>query len=136
MPKNTPQNAPKNTPKHVPKGLVYELVDLGGVRYAILPEATLRDVCRRAAVQTIAVGESGPPEGSLSEMEQMNGDELATRLAARRKSVGLTQASLAREARIRVETLNRIERGKVTPDFATIRKLLTAIKAAESKLND
>lgn len=43
----------------------------------------------------------------------------------------MTQAQLARLAGIRPETLNRIERGRTTPDFATIRKLVVAIGAAE-----
>lgn len=127
---------PKSVP-NAPQGLMYEVVHLAGVRYAILPEATLRDVCGQAAVQAILATEQGvPPTGSLTAMEQMDGDVLAARLVTRRKSAGLSQASLAREAGIRVETLNRIERGKVTPDFRTIRKLITAIKAAESKAWD
>jgi transcriptional regulator with XRE-family HTH domain len=38
---------------------------------------------------------------------------------------------LARQAGIRPETLNRIERGRTTPDFATVRKLVVAMNAAE-----
>ena len=47
----------------------------------------------------------------------------------RRRAVGLSQAELARRAGVRPETLNRIERGRTTPDFATIRKLVVAIDA-------
>ncbi|NLE60711.1 MAG: helix-turn-helix transcriptional regulator [Planctomycetes bacterium] len=49
---------------------------------------------------------------------------------SRRKNAELSQAELARRAGVRIETLNRIERGKTTPDFATIRKLVVAIKEA------
>jgi ribosome-binding protein aMBF1 (putative translation factor) len=45
-----------------------------------------------------------------------------------RLALGWSQAELARQARINVETLNRIERGKVTPDTATIAKLDAALK--------
>lgn len=56
---------------------------------------------------------------------------LAAKLSRRRKAAGLTQAELARRAGIRPETLNRIERGRTDPDFATVRKLVVAMDAAE-----
>jgi DNA-binding XRE family transcriptional regulator len=40
-----------------------------------------------------------------------------------RRAAGLTQAEPARRARIRVETLNRIEKAKVTADVATTEKI-------------
>jgi DNA-binding XRE family transcriptional regulator len=52
---------------------------------------------------------------------------LADRLQRRRRQAGLTQKDLARRAGIRVETLNRIEKGHTTPDFKTIRKLVNAM---------
>jgi DNA-binding XRE family transcriptional regulator len=122
--------------RNPPQGLVYQVVNLEGVSYAILPEAALREVCRRAAVHALAAGETTAVPPDLTEMDQLDGQAFTTRLIARRKRVGLSQASLAREAGIRVESLNRIERGKVTPDFATIRKLVTAIKIAESQTHE
>ena len=56
---------------------------------------------------------------------------LADRLLQRRQESGLTQKDLARCAGIRVETLNRIERGRTTPDFKTIRKLVNAMNEHE-----
>ena len=58
---------------------------------------------------------------------------LAEKLRARRQAARLSQAELARRAGIRPETLNRIERGRTTPDFATIRKIVEAIGEAETK---
>ena len=43
-------------------------------------------------------------------------------------------AELARQAGIRAETLNRIERCKLTPSVATVDKLDRAIKAGKSYL--
>ena len=43
-----------------------------------------------------------------------------------------TQAELARRAGIRPETLNRIEKGKTTPDTATIAKIERALEAAQA----
>jgi transcriptional regulator with XRE-family HTH domain len=40
-----------------------------------------------------------------------------------RRRLGLSQAELARRAGIRVETLNRIERAKMTPSVATMGKI-------------
>ncbi|HVX83846.1 MAG TPA: helix-turn-helix transcriptional regulator [Phycisphaerae bacterium] len=48
---------------------------------------------------------------------------IARTIIRRRKAKGLTQAELARRAKLRVETLNRIEKAKVTPDTATIAKI-------------
>ncbi len=51
-------------------------------------------------------------------------------LRARRK-LGLTQAELARRAGIRVETLNRIERGKHSPNVRTMQKIDRALKRVQ-----
>ena len=45
---------------------------------------------------------------------------LARKIIKARRMAGLSQAELARRAAIRPETLNRIEKGKTTPDTATI----------------
>jgi DNA-binding XRE family transcriptional regulator len=55
---------------------------------------------------------------------------LARKLIVDRRASGLTQADLARRAGVRVETLNRIERCKLTPSVATVEKLDRAMKRA------
>jgi ribosome-binding protein aMBF1 (putative translation factor) len=47
-----------------------------------------------------------------------------------RKAAALSQAELARRAGIRVETLNRIEKAKVTADVATMERIDKALAAA------
>jgi len=114
------------------KRCVYQVVELDGVRYAIVRESVLRAVCRQAGVQAQPqVAQSSDPEASATELDD---ERLARRLVQRRKRTGLTQAALARRAGIRVETLNRVERGKTTPDFSTVRKLVNAMNEAESEL--
>jgi DNA-binding XRE family transcriptional regulator len=49
-----------------------------------------------------------------------------------REALGWSQAELARRAGINVETLNRIERAKVTPTTATIMRIDAALKATSS----
>jgi DNA-binding XRE family transcriptional regulator len=57
---------------------------------------------------------------------------LARKIIRRRRAVALTQADLARQAGIRPETLNRIERGKSSPDVGTVEKIVRALERAES----
>ena len=47
-----------------------------------------------------------------------------------RTAIGWSQAELSRNSGVAVATLNRIERAKVTPDQATLKKLDRAIKRA------
>jgi len=56
---------------------------------------------------------------------------LARKIIKARRQAGLTQAELARRAAIRPETLNRIEKGKTTPDTATIAKIERALETAQ-----
>lgn len=56
---------------------------------------------------------------------------IAREVIRRRQSAGLSQKSLASQAGIRVETLNRIEKAKVTADTATIAKIDRALRRAE-----
>jgi ribosome-binding protein aMBF1 (putative translation factor) len=53
---------------------------------------------------------------------------IARQIIAERIAAGLSQAELARRAGVRVETLNRIEKAKVTADIATVAKIDKALK--------
>lgn len=55
---------------------------------------------------------------------------LARKISRQRRTMGLTQAELARRAKIRPETLNRLEQGKHTPSIPTIQKIQRALEAA------
>ncbi len=112
----------------------FQVVELDGVRYAILREAALLKLCQRARVQAAASAGSGSRAPGTPDEIELDGQKLARRLVLRRKRAGLGQAELARRAGIRVETLNRLERGKTTPDFSTIRRLVEAMNQAESEL--
>jgi DNA-binding XRE family transcriptional regulator len=102
-------------------------LELDGVRYVVLHESVFDGLCRKAGVRTSAAVEEETPESGLN----LDRVSLAEKLARRRRAAGLSQAELARRAGVRPETLNRIERGHTTPDFATIRKLVVAMNAAE-----
>ena len=55
---------------------------------------------------------------------------LARKLIRHRRRLGLSQAELARRAKIRPETLNRIERAINNPTNATMEKIEKAFKTA------
>jgi len=69
------------------------------------------------------------PDGTYPAAEAMRA-MMARKIIAARNAVGLTQAALARKAGIRVETLNRLEKAKHTPDLATMHKINRALDAA------
>ena len=56
---------------------------------------------------------------------------LARKLVRRRWAAGFSQAEVARRASIRPETLNRIEKAKVTADTATVTKIVRVLEKAE-----
>ena len=101
-------------------------VELAGRRYVILPETAYERLQRAAQEKTADWLASAAVEPFAADKE-----ELGARIRGRRREAGLTQARLAAEAGIRVETLNRIERGHTTPDFATIRKLVEALERTD-----
>lgn len=120
-------------PRKTASSLTYGVLLLDGQRYAVLPERTLAELAERAGVAATPAG-ADPTPGDVTAVS-LDRARLARRLAQRRQRVGLTQAVLAQRAGIRVETLNRIERGHTNPDFATVRKLVEAINAAEAALS-
>jgi ribosome-binding protein aMBF1 (putative translation factor) len=55
---------------------------------------------------------------------------LAQQIIRRREAAGWTQAELAARARVRQETVSRLETGKNAPNVATVDKLDRALKEA------
>jgi DNA-binding XRE family transcriptional regulator len=103
-------------------------IELDGIRYVILRESAFDYLCRKARIEDSAL----PAEGAIDAADlQLDRASLSQKLVRRRRAAGLAQAELARRAGVRPETLNRIERGRTTPDFATMRKLVIAMDAAE-----
>jgi DNA-binding XRE family transcriptional regulator len=106
-------------------------LELDGVRYVIVRECVFDALCQKAGVHSNGGSEDAASESDVS----LDRASLAEKLARRRRAAGLSQAELSRRAGVRAETLNRIERGHTTPDFATVRKLVVAMNAAESERN-
>ena len=113
--------------------MVAGTIQLAGKRFVIVPEAEYDRLRERAAV----VGDVDWPElparlpnGNYPAMEALRVG-LARKLIKRRWGARLSQAELARRAGIRAETINRIEKAKVTADTATINKIVRALEKAE-----
>lgn len=105
-------------------------IELDGIRYVIVRESIFEQLCRKAGVSG---DQSAAKDDTLEPGWELDRASLAQKLVRRRRAVGLSQAELARRASVRPETLNRIERGHTTPDFATVRKLVEAMHAAEQE---
>ncbi|MCX5683333.1 MAG: helix-turn-helix transcriptional regulator [Planctomycetota bacterium] len=107
--------------------MTVKILELAGKRYAILPEKDFKRLKAQA-------GEGGWPalpkadaQGNYPAVEYARAS-LARKIIKARRIAGLSQAELARRAGIRPETLNRIEKGKTTPDVATITKIDRALE--------
>jgi DNA-binding XRE family transcriptional regulator len=100
------------------KRTAYQRVQLDGIWYVIVREDEFR---------ALTQARNSPNKNDALEAMSISGQRLADRLLQRRQDAELTQKALAKLAGIRVETLNRIEKGRTTPDFKTIRKLVNAI---------
>lgn len=112
--------------KHRTRKIAYSPLELETGRFAVLRESVLLELCRRAGVES----ECAAPQPAVA-ADSLDSPGLAARLVQRRRAAGVGQAELARRAGVRAETLNRIERGKTTPDFSTIRKLVVALSEFE-----
>jgi DNA-binding XRE family transcriptional regulator len=105
-----------------------QTLNIRGEKFVLIPAAEYRRLIHRPIAgmpKMPAVSSDGiyPAAASMRSM-------MARKIIAARKTVGLTQAALARKAGIRIETLNRLEKGKHTPDLATMAKINKALDEA------
>jgi DNA-binding XRE family transcriptional regulator len=110
--------------KPIRQRTAYQRVCLDGTWYVIIREDEFCEMTH--------------PKGGKSAADDldavnMSDQRLADRLLQRRQEAGLTQKDLAALACVRVETLNRIEKGRTTPDFKTVRKLVKAMNEYPKK---
>jgi DNA-binding XRE family transcriptional regulator len=106
-----------------------QTVTLDGRRFVIMPEDRYQEL----------VGEIWEPRlpkpdarGNFPAVDSAR-VLLARKLIRRRRTLGLTQAELAKRASVRVETLSRLEHGKHSPNVATVDKIVRALEKAESR---
>lgn len=106
-----------------------QTLTLTGERFVILPEAEYLRLLGEEAEPTLPAPDD---KGRYPAVETAR-VILARKLIRARRALGWSQAELARRAGVRVETLNRLERGKHSPNVATVDKLSRALRAGEAK---
>ncbi len=108
--------------------MAHATLKMNGKTFVLVPDSEYRD---------LTAGRDAMPEFPGAERDgtfpalQTGRVSIAREVIRRREAVGLSQKALAALAGIRVETLNRIEKAKVTADTATIAKIDRALKRAE-----
>lgn len=108
------------------KGSV-QTITLAGERYVILPEAEYRSLRGDQEEPALPAPDA---QGNYPAAEAAR-VLLARKLIRRRRALGLTQAELAKLARVRVETISRLENGRHSPNVATVDKIVRALDRAE-----
>jgi ribosome-binding protein aMBF1 (putative translation factor) len=106
----------------------YGTMEMNGKRFILVPEDEFDVLKKRTSLPEYPP--ANPSTGNFPAIETGRVG-MARKIITRREAVGLSQKALAASARIRVETLNRIERAKVTADTNTIIKIDNALKRAE-----
>ncbi len=96
-----------------------------GETFYIVPEADYRS--RFAGVETRLVPPDDDTTGDMDAMTAVR-RSIARTIIRDRKALGWSQVDLARHAKVNVETLNRIERGKVLASTATVGRLEKALR--------
>lgn len=113
--------------------MVAGTLELQGKRFVIVPEAEYDRLRQRALTKEDIELPEVPGKLSNGNYPALKALRvgLARKLIKRRWAAGLSQAELARRADIRAETLNRIEKAKVTADTATVTKIVRVLEKAE-----
>ena len=113
-----------------------QTIELAGHEYVLMPKSQYNRL-RRGREKLDEIEEVGLPplpetdsDGTYPAVATGRAI-LARKIMKRRWAQGWSQAKLAREAGIRPETLNRIEKCRVTADLATVNKLVAALGKAE-----
>jgi DNA-binding XRE family transcriptional regulator len=111
-----------------------QTLTLGRKRFVVIPETEYKRLTgNRSGGSGDEVGLPPLPgadaEGNVPAVQYARAS-LARKIITARRAAGLSQAELARRAGVRPETLNRIERGRNTPDTATIAKISRVLERA------
>jgi DNA-binding XRE family transcriptional regulator len=105
-------------------------VRIKGKRKVLLDEADYQALLRKADLWEPDLP-APDADGNYPALQALAVLQARDILRARRE-LGLSQVELARRARIRPETLNRIEQGRNKPSVPTIAKIDRALREAEA----
>lgn len=110
-------------------------LEINGRRYVIVDEAEYTRLLKASAGAPTVREEDLPPlpeadaHGNVPAMEFAR-VSLARKIIIERSARGWTQTELARRARVRVETINRLENARHTAEPATVKKIQDAFNAS------
>jgi DNA-binding XRE family transcriptional regulator len=113
--------------------MTVQTLTISGKKFALLPMRDFEAMQNRAGAQKLPKLPDPLANGNYPAAEAIR-VIYARRLIQERESAGLTQSELARRAGLRPETINRLEKGKHSPDTATLAKITKALRAAGVKV--
>jgi len=100
---------------------------LGGKRYVLVPLSQWKAMQRNSLLGDGKPLKLPPIVDGRYTIEHVR-ISLANRVIQQRKALGLTQVQLARRARVRVETISRLENALHMPSVATFGRIEKALK--------
>ena len=113
-------------------------IEVEGKRFVLLEEGDYERLCRVAGEVTGTAEDDLPPlpkpdkRGRYPALEYAR-TSLAREMIRARKAVGLSQQQLASLARVRQETISRLETAKFTPRPVTVDKIMKVIESQPRK---
>src|SRR5580704_7097493 len=107
--------------------MTVQTLTISGKQFALLPMRDFEALKKRAATQRLPKLPDPLANGNYPAAETIR-VIYARRLIQERESAGLSQSELARRAGLRPETINRLEKGKHSPDTATLAKITKALR--------
>jgi len=103
-----------------------QMLQLQGRPYVLLPLHEFEQLRKAAHADALPALPPKLTDGTRPAAQTVRAI-LARRIVAARNAAALSQAELARLAKMQPATLNRIERAKVMPDAATVARLEKAL---------
>lgn len=105
-------------------------VTMNGREYVLVPRKQWEAVARRFNMPTSGLLKMPPASADGTYTLEHVRISLANKIISRRKAAGLTQARLAKLARVRVETISRLENGLHMPNVRTFDRIERALNRA------
>jgi len=109
--------------------MTVQTLTISGKKFALLPLRDLEKLQKRAESQKLPKLPNPLPNGNYPAAATVRAI-YARKLIQERESAGLSQSELARRAGLRAETINRLEKGRHSPDTATLAKIDRALQSA------
>ena len=104
-----------------------QCIQLAGQEYMLLPRSEYAQLELRAQAGNLPALPEPNEHGRYPAIEYSR-ISLARKLIQRRVELGLTQQELAQRARVRLDTVVRVESGKYSPSASTFQKIDRALE--------